>query len=69
MLLWLAIFDKIRAERRTRVAWRELFEIPSKGGNEKRGEETKILKRGWGYGFINGAGGGGAGTPLQTMIT
>ena len=43
---------QIRAGRGSRVGWRELFEIPSKGGNEKRGEETKILKRGWGYGFI-----------------
>ena len=49
---------QIRAGRGSRVGWRELFEIPSKGGNEKRGEETKILKRGWGYGFIKGGGGG-----------
>ena len=47
---------QIRAGRGSRVGWRELFEIPSKGGNENRGEETKILKRGWGSGFIKGGG-------------
>ena len=58
---------QIRAGRGSRVGWRELFEIPSKGGNEKRGEETKILKRGWGYGFIKGGGGWNALTNYDNL--